>query len=382
MPATTIEGTRLEMIFDSSSTKNKGLAENRPSQQHARVASESPAEAVSRMAGGFAMTQILHTAVQAGIADFMCEKDCTAEEIGQSLHLDVRALNRFLRMMVVLDLLVQVGPETFCLSDAGQLLRSDHPQSMRERIAYIGAVNYPVASAAIHSLRTGETAFEHVFGMPFFDHLAQQPELGRAFNGLMRRAVEARVAGVLGAHDFSSARHIVDLGGGNGALLSTILASTEGSSGAIFDAPAVIAEARQQLAGTASASRIDFVEGDLFAGPYPAGADLYILSNIIHDWNDAQAESILRHCTRAMRGNSELLLIEETMPASVLESPSTVANDYSMLLLTGGLERSRDEYRVLLERSGLALSKVTPFAVHSSDSRRRGHWALLHCHAK
>lgn len=373
------KGIRLEMIVGDSS--NRVSAANSPLRPNAPAASESPAEAVMRMAGGFAMTQVLHTAVQTGIADFMGDRECTVEEIGRALNLDVHALNRFLRMMVVLGLLVQAEAERFGLSDAGQLLRGDHPKSMRERILYIGAVNYPVASAAIHSLRTGETAFEHVFGVPFFDHLAQRPELGRAFNGLMQQGIETRAAAVLSAHDFSSARYIVDLGGGNGALLSAILSNTEGTSGAIFDTPAVITEARQRLSGTALAPRIDFVKGDLFAGAYPVGADLYILSNIIHDWNDAQAEVLLRHCAQAMRDNSELLLIEETMPETVLDSPSTVANDYSMLLLTGGLERSEGEYQALLARSGLALFKVTPFAVRGSDQRRKGHWALLHCRA-
>ncbi|MET3918034.1 hypothetical protein ABID97_004816 [Variovorax sp. OAS795] len=364
------------MIIDDDKT----LPASSPPRPQARPTNESPIEAVTRMAGGFAMTQVLHTAVQAGIADCMGDRQCTAEELGSALQLDVRSLARFLRMMVVLDLLVQTGPERFELSGAGQLLRADHPQSMRERILYIGAINYPVASAAIHSLRTGETAFEHVFGVPFFDHLAQSPSLSGAFNGLMQRGIEARVAGVLGAYDFSGVRHIVDLGGGNGALLSAILSHAKETSGTIFDLPSVIAEARRRIAGSALAGRLDVVEGDLFAGGYPVGADVYIMSNIIHDWNDGQAEALLRHCAEAMRGNSELLLIEEIMPVEVIDSPSTVANDYSMLLLTGGLERSEEEYKALLARSGLALSKVTPFVVSSNDQRRKGRWALLHCH--
>uniref|UniRef100_UPI000D3502E0 methyltransferase n=1 Tax=unclassified Variovorax TaxID=663243 RepID=UPI000D3502E0 len=367
------------MIVHDNSSKARAESVEPPS--GGGGSAESPAEAVTRMAGGFAMTQVLVTAVRAGIADFMGERECTADEIGRALGLDVRALYRFMRMMVVLDLLVETGDRRFRLSDAGQLIRADHPQSMHERIAYIGAINYPVAGAAIHSLRTGETAFDHVFGKPFFDHLAQEPALGRAFNGLMQRGVEARIAGVSGAHDFSQARHIVDLGGGNGALLASILASAPRSTGTVFDLPGVIAQARQRLADSPLGARIGFAEGDLFAGGYPAGADLYILSNIIHDWNDDQAQVILRHCAQAMGPGGELILVEELLPASVLDSPSTVANDYSMLLLTGGLERNEDEYRALLARSGLALFQVTPFAVRSNDRRRKGHWALLHCRA-
>ncbi|MGJ7504891.1 methyltransferase [Variovorax sp. ZT5P49] len=366
------------IVHDNS---NKERTESFEPLPHGGEKGESPAEAVMRMAGGFAMTQVLVTAVQSGIADFMSGRECTAEEIGRALHLNARALYRFMRMMVVLDLLVEIGEGRFRLSEAGQLICADHPQSIRERIAYIGAINYPVAGAAIHSLRTGETAFDHVFGKPFFEHLAQEPKLGRAFNGLMQRGIEARIAGVSGAHDFSQARHIVDLGGGNGALLSSILASAPRSTGTIFDLPGVIAEARQRLVDSPLGARMALVEGDLFAGHYPTGADLYILSNIIHDWNDDQAQIILRHCAQAMGPDGELILVEETMPMSVLDSPSTVANDYSMLLLTGGLERSEDEYRALLARSGLALFQVTPFAVRSNDRRRKGHWALLHCRA-
>lgn len=360
---------------------NKARAESFEPLSKGGEKTESPAEAVVRMAGGFATTQVLVTAVQSGVADFMGGRECTADEIGRALRLDVRALYRFMRMMVALDLLVELDEDRFRLSDAGQLMRTDHPQSMRERIVYIGAVNYPVAAAAIHSLRTGETAFDHVFGQPFFEHLAQEPALGRAFNGLMQRGIEARIASVTSAHDFSQARHIVDLGGGNGALLSSILTGAPRSTGTVFDLPGVIAEARQRLAGSPLGARIAFVEGDLFAGRYPAGADLYILSNIIHDWNDDQAQVILRHCAHAMSPGSELILIEETLPASVLDSPSTVANDYSMLLLTGGLERSEDAYRALLAHSGLVLFQVTPFAVRNNDRRRKGHWALLHCRA-
>lgn len=349
--------------------------------RHKHAEGESPAEALARMAGGFAMTQVLYTSVQAGIADFLGDRECNAAEIAAALHLDAPSLERFLRMMVVLDLAVQVDLDRFRLSAAGHLLRGNHPQSMRERVNYIGAVNYSVASAAIHTLRTGKTAFEHVFGMPFFDYLAQRPELGDAFNGLMQRGVEARVARILDSYDFSKARHIVDLGGGNGALLSVILAKSNESTGVVFDLPAVVAQARDNLRSHTTGSRVDFVEGDLFNGPYPAGADLYILSNIIHDWTDARAETILRHCRQAMLPNSELIIVEEIRPPYVLDSPSTAANDYSMLLLTGGLERSEAQFRTLIEHCGLKLSKITPFQLHTNDSRRKGNWALLHCHA-
>lgn len=327
------------------------------------------------------MTQVLHTAVKAGIPDCMGDKAWRAADLAVVLAFNADALERFLRMMVVLDLLVQVGTEQFCLSEAGMLLRGDHPESMRDRVLYIGAINYPVAGAALHSLKTGETAFEHVFGIPFFDHLSKEPELGRAFNGLMQRGIEGRIAGILGAVNFSRARRIVDLGGGNGTLVASILKAAPEATGTLLDLPAVIKQAREHLAGSDVVSRIDLVEGDLFADPYPDGADIYLLSNIIHDWDDDRAVLILQRCRQAMHPESTLLLIEEVLPSFVSDSPSTVANDYSMLLLTGGHERTHAGYIALLGRCGLELSAVIPFSLGAEDGKRRGNWAVMECHA-
>jgi ubiquinone/menaquinone biosynthesis C-methylase UbiE len=362
--------------------ENASASNSRAAAPESMATAESPVQAIRRMAGGFAMTQVLHAAARAGIADALGDNARSAAELASALKLHPQALERFLRMMVVLDLLVQESSTGFRLSATGQLLRADHPASMRDRILYIGAINYPVAGAALHAVRTGEPAFDHVFGKPFFNHLAERPELGGFFNDLMKRGVDDRVAGIVQARDFSRAGHIVDIGGGNGALLSAILAQAPQSRGVIFDTAAVIAQARERLEGTAVRQRIDLIEGDLFRGGYPQGADLYLLSNIIHDWSDAQAETILRHCVSAMPSGGKLVLIEELMPERVADSPATIANDYSMLLLTGGQERTEAQYRALLGRSGLTLRTVTPFAIETCEDRRKGNWALLECNAR
>jgi hypothetical protein len=346
------------------------------------VKARSPAQTMRQMAGGFAMTQVLHAAAQSGIADELRDEARNVEHLAGALKLDPHALERFLRMMVVLELLVQQDTGVFSLSALGQLLRADHPESMRDRILFIGAVNYPAASAVLHSVRTGQPAFDHVFGMPFFDYLAGQPALGGLFNGLMKQGVYDRISSILQVYDFSQARRIVDIGGGNGALLSSVLTQVPSSAGAIFDTASVIAEARTRLAETELARRVDLVEGDLFEGGYPQGADLYLLSNVIHDWNDAQAETILRHCVSAMPPCGSLMLIEELMPERVADSPATIANDYSMLILTGGRERSEAHYRALLDRSGMLIASIIPVSVKSADSIRVGNWALLMCRAK
>jgi hypothetical protein len=346
------------------------------------VKGPSPAQTMHRMAGGFAMTQVLHAAAQSGVADALRDDARSVSELAAALDLDACALERCLRMMVVLDLLVQVDLRVFMLSAVGRLLRADHPESMRNRILYIGAINYPTASAALYSVRTGKPAFDHVFGRPLFDYFTQQPAIGHLFNDLMKQGVDSRVLGILHAYDFSRARRIVDIGGGNGALLSRILAQALTSRGIVFDTADVVAEARMRLAGTEVGCRIGLVEGDLFQGMYRPGADLYLLSNIIHDWNDAQVETILCHCVTAMQEGSSLLVIEELMPDRGIDSPATIANDYSMLILTGGKERTETQYRALLERCGLVIATIIPFPVEAANNSRKGNLVLLDCRTK
>lgn len=280
----------------------KGSMKNR-----AESCPDSPADVIRRMAGGFSTTQILHTAAKLRIADHLVKGPRSAAELAQVLHAHPQALHRFLRMMVVLELLIEKSNGSFGLSAVGQLLRSDHPESLRDRIIYIGAINYPTAQAMLHSVQTGEPAFDHVFGVPFFGHLMQQPELGAIFNQLMNRNVIDRVAGIIGAYDFSNMKSIVDIGGGNGALLAAVLNANPHAVGTLFDTTEVIAEARIALARSDMARRIEMVAGDLFLGPLPKDGDLYLLSNIIHDWDDSHAEQILRNCRTAVRADSRLL---------------------------------------------------------------------------
>jgi len=350
---------------------------NHPAQERAESGPDSPAEVVRRLAGGFSTTQILNTAARLDIAAQLADGPRSSVELARILPANPRALHRFLRMMVVLELLVEESDGSFGLSASGQLLRSDHPESLRDRILYIGAVNYPTAQAMLHSVQTGGPAFDHVFGESFFGHFARRPELGALFNRLMSQNAGGRVAGILGAWDFSGAGTIVDIGGGKGALLAAILEANPRAAGILFDTPEVIAEARTSLAGTDAGRRIDMVPGDLFRGPFPEGCDLYLLSHIIHDWDDARAKRILGHCRAAVQPDGRLLLIEEIMPARAADSPSTIANDFSMLLLTGGKERTEPEYRRLLESAGFRLVGITPFALRDASKNRKGNLAVL-----
>jgi SAM-dependent methyltransferase len=332
-----------------------------------------------RLAGGFAASQILVTAARFRIADRLAQHPCSAEDLAHATGAEPKALHRFLRMLVVLNVLTQTDADRFSLSPLGQPLRSDHPESLHDRLIYIGEIAYPIAQATSHAVRTGNPAFDHVFGKPYFDHFAQHPDQGAVFSRLMTQGMSERIARIVDAYDFSFAKNVVDIGGGHGTLLAAILAAAPNAVGTVFDTPAVVAEARASLAQSRVAGRIDLVGGDLFRGPLPPDGDLYVLSNIIHDWNDEAADQVLRNCRAAVRADSRLLLIEEIMPARVATAPATVANDYTMLLLTGGRQRTRSEFRRLLDATGFSLASVVRVGPEKTGMGRKENWAILEC---
>ncbi len=280
--------------------------------------------------------------------------------------------------MVAMELLVQERDDCFSLSALGQLLRSDHPESVREQIIYYGEINYPTARAMYRSVMTGSPAFDQVFGAPFFRYFAQRPEIGRLFNRVMGDITNERIPAIITAYDFGSSATIVDIAGGTGTLLIAILGTHPNLRGVLFDTAEVIADARSRQVESDIAERIEMIAGDIFSGPLPSHRDVYLLSNVIHDWDDQLAANILRNCRAVMRADSRLLLIEEIMPARVVDSPGTIANDFAMLLLTGGKERTEQEYRGLLDSAGFRLTKLIPL---KALGKQKENWAILECSA-
>jgi hypothetical protein len=343
-----------------------------------KSAAAKPADIIRRMAGGFAATQVLNTAVKLAIADHLAVRPRSSETLFRALDVHPQALYRFLRLMVVLRLLREEDDGCFALTPVGQLLRTDHPESMRHLILYWGEINYPTAQAMEYSVRTGSPAFDKVFGAPFFEYFAQKPETGRLFNRVMAEITNGHMPAIITAaaatacSAFARAKTVVDVGGGTGLLLDTILSAHQHLRGVLFDMPAVIDDARSRL--EKFTNRLDLIAGDIFAGPLPRYRDLYLLSNIIHDWDDARAITILRNCREAMTADARLLVIEQIMPSRVAESPDTVANDFAMLLLTGGKERTAQEYRRLLDIAGFQIARHIPL---KARGERKGGWAML-----
>jgi hypothetical protein len=329
-----------------------------------------------QMVTGFARTQELYAAVKLGIADVLAAGPKQSNEIARAVNAQPQALHRFLRKLVVHDLLDQEDDGSFRLTPLGQLLRSDHPDSLRNLILYIGEMHYSADQGLLHAIQTGQPAFDYVFGMPFFKYLTEKPHLGLLFHEITSRAVNDRAAGIVAAYDFSNTNILVDVGGGNGTLLAAILLDNPNMQGILFDLPGVAAKAQDHFSKELTA-RCQTIGGNFLQDSLPVGADTYLMSNIIHDWDDEHAIKILHNCCTAMHGESTLLLVEQIMPEKFTDAPATVGSDLSMLKLTGGRERTEEEYRTILAAAGLQLFKIIPFEPANTCPGRKANWAII-----
>ena len=318
-----------------------------------------PGVQVQQLISGYLLSQAIGVAADLGIADLLADGPKSSGELAEATGSHPRALYRLLRALAGVGIFTEVAPQTFGLTPMGETLRSDAPASLRARALHsCGDVQWRTWGQLGHSVRTGETAFKHVHGMENWQYQAQHPEANAMFNAFMTGA-SAQVAGaVVAAYDFSRFGTLVDVGGGLGQLLTTILAATTSLRGVLFDQPHVVADARSIPAGAGVADRCEIVGGSFFDS-VPSGGDAYLLRSIIHDWDDDRSIAILSNCRRAMGPHGTLLLVEVVIPPGDTPSMGKLL-DLEMLAVPGGQERTEEEYRALFEAAGFTLTQVVP----------------------
>jgi hypothetical protein len=319
---------------------------------------------MQQMTNGYWTTQLIYVAAKLGIADLLEDGPHGIDTLAQATQTHAPSLYRLMRALAGLGVFEEDEDGAYATTTLGRCLVSGSPGALRARAILNGEDWYRGWGGLLHSVRTGETAFDHIAGMPFFEHLAANPETASTFNEAMSSATEGAARAVADAYDFSRCRTIVDLGGGTGAFLAEILKATPGARGVLFDRPHIVAAAGSTLATADVADRCDVVGGDFFA-EVPAGGDAYILSWIIHDWDDERCVALLRNCRRAMGDGARLLVLEQVIPPGNEPSLSKLY-DLHMLALSGGRERREDEYRALLAASDFDLVRVIPTEVPRS----------------
>jgi hypothetical protein len=300
----------------------------------------------------------IHAAARYCLADHLAERPRSAEELAATTRTHAPSLARLLRALVAAGLFRESAGR-YSLTPLGETLRTGTPGSMRPLVlAVLGGEQFRAWGSLQHSLETGQTAFDHVYGQSIWDYYHRHPEAAAVFNDAMTAGTATVGPAVLEAFDFSPFRTIVDIGGGHGGFLASILEANASTRGIVFDAPSVVAGTREHLRSRGLAGRCEAVGGNFFES-VPAGGDLYVMKWIIHDWDDRRALVILRNCRRAMGSSGgRLLLIDSVLSEN--GSPFGPFLDLNMLVMTGGKERTEGEFRALLAEAGFALRKVHP----------------------
>ncbi|MCK1743025.1 methyltransferase [Bradyrhizobium sp. 139] len=307
---------------------------------------------------GFQITQAIRVASALRIADHLKDGARSAEELASLTQSSSDALYRLLRALAAVGVFREGDGRTFALTPMGDCLRMDAATPIGGWVEHVGNSAYWEAwGHLLHSVRTGENAFKALHGVDVWEYRVKHPEANAVFNRAMTDMSRGGSEAVVKAYDFSGFGHIVDVGGGQGSLLSAILQTWPQARGTLFDQPQVVAGVKEQLQAHGVVDRCAIVGGSFFDA-VPEGGDAYVMRHIIHDWEDDEAIAILQSCRRAMREPAKLLLVERTV-APPNELPGKFS-DLNMLVAPGGRERTGGEYAALFEKSGFELTRMLP----------------------
>jgi hypothetical protein len=303
--------------------------------------------------------RLVHLAATLKLPDCLVEGPRTAEEIAQITATHAPALYRVMRTLTSLQFFAEDAEHRFALRPLGAALKSGTP-SHAAALTLGGELLTRSLDNVLYSVQTGKTAFERSFDMPLFDWLTANPAQASLVNETMIGFHGTEPPAIASAYDFSAFRTIADVGGSTGNLLTTILSQHPGPGGILFDLPHIVRDAPALIQNRGLGDRIRIEAGTFFES-VPAGADAYILSHIIHDWNREQCLIILDRCRRAMNSGGRLLLAEMVLPDGDAPHPGKML-DMVMLTVTGGEERTASEYGALLDAAGFRMTRVVPTA--------------------
>jgi len=312
------------------------------------------------MITGATLTQALHVAAKLGIADLLKDGPRPSDDVARATNTHPRSLYRLLRALASVGVFEEVEPGIFGLTPPAVYLQTGVPQSLRALAILRGEPFYwQGMGGMLYSVQTGQAAFDHQFGVHFFDYLAQNPQAEKAFAEAMgAHGSLSDLRAIAAAYDFGQCRQVVDVGGGYGGLIAAILMEHPATRGVLLDVPGIAEEARRYLVAAGVADRCQFVGGD-FRQEVPSGGDVYVMKSVIHNWSDDEAVVILKNVGRAMAENGRVLVVEMVISPGHRASTAKLL-DLHMLTLFGGCQRTEDEYRNLYEAAGLTLTRIIP----------------------
>jgi SAM-dependent methyltransferase len=322
---------------------------------------ELPAPAVLfQMVTGYYISRAIYVAATLGIADLLAHGPQPSSALAKSTGTHAESLTRVLRLLASVGVFTEQEDRCFALTPLGECLRTGVPGSTRSAALLFGGITQEAWRDLLYSVRTGEPAFHHVFGMDSFSYMLQHPEEAANFDEAMADFTKGIAIAVAASYDFPQFGTIVDVGAGNEMLLEAILKAHPTLRGVLFDMPHVAERAQQRIEAVGLAERCKVVGGDFFL-EVPSGGDAYMLKHVIHDWDDAPAVTILKNCHRAMDPQGKLLIVQGIYPSRIDQSDTSreaASNDVNMLVCTGGRQRSEAEFRTLYDAAGFKLTRI------------------------
>lgn len=315
-------------------------------------------EKLNQILLGVALSRAVCTIAQLGVADHVQSgAPRSARDLALATGAHEQSLYRVLRFMASHGLFQETSAGEFDHTPLSYALRSDAEGSYRAGAQMFHRL-FAAWDGLDHSVRTGEPGFNKVFGLPVFDYVGANPELGPILDAGMTCFHGYETEAMLNAYDFSAINTLADIGGGNGSLISGVLNRYPAMHGILFDLGHVIGRAADNLARAGLADRCRVVEGSFFE-TIPAGADAYLFRHVIHDWTGEQCAQILGHCRKVIPADGRLLIVECVVPTG--NEPSIAkAFDITMMTFPGGAERTEAEFRLLLESAGFEVTSITP----------------------
>jgi hypothetical protein len=314
---------------------------------------------VRRLIYGMMLTPALHTVASLRVADELAKGPLDVETLAARCGAHPRSLNRLMRFLIGQGVFARLPDGSLTLNEAAEALRSDVPGSSRAMALYMGSAPTWQAWGELHSaVKSGGSAFTAAHGEEFFAYIGKHEDQAALFNNFMTELAALRAPTPL--FDFSKFTTLVDVGGGQGLMLASILQANPDVRGILFDAAEVLAGADAVLSEYGVADRCQTVAGSFFDA-VPRGGDAYILSNILHDWNDDDATRILRACRAAMEPGAVLVVVETIVEDD--DSPSMAKTVDMQMFILGGTQRTQAELQALFDQTGFGPAEVDPRGV-------------------
>ncbi|HLL33506.1 methyltransferase [Streptomyces sp.] len=342
------------------------------------ISKDQHQEVLSHLIFGTLRAQVFRAAGQLRLADHLAKEPLTSAELAAKADLHEPSLRRLLLALETMDVVTLLDGEKYELTSLGQRLREDVPDSVRDLVlCYNGQATWHCWSDLADIVRTGVNTFERVDKKNYFEYLKEDPEEYALFNGAMADDSRNSAESIANGFDFSRFGTVMDVGGGNGTLISNIAAAHQGVQGIVFDLPTAVDTAEKHFRSNGVEDRCRAIGGDVFT-EVPGGADAYVMKSFLHDWDDEHVTTILTNIRKVIGENGRVLVVEPLLPDNAHDVPSffgIVTSDLDLLAATQGKIRTTDDFRRLFRATGFELTEVTPLG--SYEFSTHDHYNVL-----